>query len=60
MGKCTGFVDIALESLTELGLEKSEIGLMLALVHANLPADSAPAEESIVPPVTADGTTPES
>lgn len=40
---CTGYVDIALESLTELGLEKTELGVMLALVHANLPADK-PAE----------------
>ncbi len=42
-GKCTGYVDIALESLTELGLEGTEIAGMLALVHANLPADK-PAE----------------
>lgn len=43
VGKCTGYVDIALESLTELGLEGTEIALMLALVHKNLPADK-PAE----------------
>jgi hypothetical protein len=39
----TGYVDIALESLTELGLEGTELGKMLALVLANLPSDPAPA-----------------
>lgn len=40
VGKVTGYIDIALESLTELGLETTEIGKMFALVHANLPADT--------------------
>lgn len=54
VGTVTGYIDIALESLTELGLETSEIGLMFALVHANLPADK-PAEEG--EPKPADGST---
>lgn len=43
IGAAVGYVDIALESLNELGLEETEIYKMLALVHANLPGD-APAE----------------
>lgn len=39
--KACGYIDIALESLTELGLEGTELGKMLALVHANLPGGAA-------------------
>jgi hypothetical protein len=58
----TGYIDIALESMTELGLETTEIGLMFALVHRSLPADKPAAEcgpadttSSSAPTSTADG-----
>lgn len=40
IGAAVGYVDIALESLNELGLEETEIYKMLALVHANLPGEA--------------------
>jgi|SRR5579885_2740275 len=45
VGKVTGYMDIGLQSLTELGLEDTELAKMFALVLAQLPPDkpSAPA-----------------
>lgn len=40
IGAAVGYVDIALESLNELGLDETEIYKMLALVHANLPGEA--------------------
>jgi hypothetical protein len=46
IGAAVGYVEIALESLNELGLEDTEIYKMLALVHANLPGETAEVDDT--------------
>lgn len=58
IGKCRAYVEIALESMSAFGLdEHTELGKMLAYVHAHLPAEQTEGEAADPAAATAGGAT---